>query len=51
MRLLKNLIKIFFCKHDWQPDYSAYGWKDKNDTILPPSFLYLKKCSKCGKIK
>ena len=46
-----KLLNKIFCKHDWKPDYEAYGWKDENDTVLPPSFLYLKKCPKCKKTK
>lgn len=46
-----KLFKKVFCKHDWQPDYEAYGWKDERDTVLPPSLINLKKCSKCNKRK
>lgn len=40
--------KQLFCKHDYQPDYAAYGFT-KEKSRPPPDMLYLKKCSKYGK--
>lgn len=59
LRSLSEMTSKLFCDHDWKPDYEAYGWGKNGEAtaqnpapcVLPPSFINLKICSKCGKKK